>query len=255
MIPKEVRQLIEIRNGREVGVWRELKFRRREGDAPGGRFFEYTFDYLLVELGSSGMPVSVPYIVEVMTSSTRGGGLSEHMADVLLGRAQRHLGHVVDSIYTPNYRQVFERMLGQFIAKSEIAQHWGGRAVWVFQDVLLNYIEQTTAFSSAALDSSGPTNVYGEVYGLVKPHGGKTAGLHLQHHKSLRGTARLSRAPKDFTALLGLGYTPKLSDLMETLAGGARRAVNATKAGFFKFRWGDDIDPRTSEPRVIGPKV
>lgn len=255
VIPKEVRHLIEIRKGREVGVWRELKFRRRENDAPSGRFFEYTFDFLLMELNSSGAPVGVPYIVEVMTSSTRGGGLSEHMADVLVGRPQRHLGKVVDSIYTPNYRQVFERMLGQFVAKSEIAQHWGGRTVWVFQDVLLDYIEQTTAFSSTDLDTSGRTNVFGEVYRLVKPHGSKIAGLHLQHHKSLRGTARLSRASKDFTALLGLGYAPELSTLKETLAQGAKRAARATKAGFFKFRWGDDIDPRTSEPQVISPRA
>jgi hypothetical protein len=254
VIPKEVRRLVEIKNGREVGVWRELKFRRKEGDTPSGRFFEYTFDYLLMELNSAGLPTGVPYIIEVMTSSTRGGGLSEHMTDVLLGRPQRHLGKVVDSIYTPNYRQVFERMLGQFIAKSEIAQHWGGRTVWVFQDVLLNYIEQTTAFSSAYLDSSEPPNVFGEVYQLVKPQGGQAAGLHLKHYKSLRGTARLNHASKDFTALLGLGYAPKLSELMETLAGGAKRATKVTKAGFFKFKWGDDIDPRTSEPRVTGLK-
>ena len=136
VIPREVRALIEIRNGAEVGVWRELKFRRRESDTPSGRFFEYTFDFLLMKLDAAGRPVGVPYIVEVMTSSTRGGGLSEHMADVLLGRKQRHLRGVVDSVYTPNYRQVFERMLGQFVAKSEIAQHWGGCTIWVFQDVL-----------------------------------------------------------------------------------------------------------------------
>jgi hypothetical protein len=249
VIPKEVRQLIEIRNGCDVGVWRELKFRRRESTTQTGRFFEYTFDYLLMELGASGAPIGAPYIVEVMTSSTRGGGVSEHMADVLLGRPQRHLGGIVDSIYTPNYRQVFERMLGQFIAKSEIAEHWGGRTVWVFQDVLLDYIEQTTAFDSSQLDSSGRINVFGEVYRLVKPATEGTSGLHLEHHKSLRGTARKERAPNDFTAFLGLGYAPELSVLRETLAGGARRA-KASAAGFFKFRWGDDVDPRTSEPHI-----
>jgi len=249
VIPKEVRQLIEIPNGHEVGVWRELKFRRREDDARSGRFFEYTFDYLLMELTTSGLPVGAPYIVEVMTSSTRGGGLSEHMADVLLGRPQRHLGGVVDSIYTPNYRQVFERMLGQFVAKSEVAQHWGGRTVWVFQDVLLDYIEQTTAFNSSQLDTSGRTNVFGEVYRLVKPEKAKASGLHLEHHKSLRGVARLDRASQDFTAFLGLGYAPDLSVLRETLAGGVRRAKGGA-AGFFKFRWGDEIDPRTAEPHI-----
>ncbi len=65
VIPKEVRHLIEIKNGREVGVWRGLKFRRRESDVPSGRFFEYTFDFLLMELNASGAPIGVPYIVEV----------------------------------------------------------------------------------------------------------------------------------------------------------------------------------------------
>ncbi|MFZ0818658.1 MAG: hypothetical protein WAM91_01200 [Candidatus Acidiferrales bacterium] len=249
VIPKEVRQLIEIPNGREVGVWRELKFRRRENDAQVGRFFEYTFDFLLMELGKSGEPVGPPYIVEVMTSSTRGGGLSEHMADVLLGRPQRHLGNVVDSIYTPNYRQVFERMLGQFVAKSEIAEHWGGRTVWVFQDVLLDYIEQTTAFDSSHLGGPVRPNVFGEVYRLVKPEKATVSGLHLEHYKSLRGVARFNRDSHDFTAFLGLGYAPDISILRETLAGGARRARGGA-AGFFKFRWGDEIDPRTSEPHI-----
>ena len=95
--------------------------------------------------------------------------------------------------------------------------------------------------------------MFAEVYRLAQPADAQTSGLHLEHHKSIRGVARLNRESTDFTGLLGLGYAPDVSVLRETLAGGARRA-KATTLGFFKFRWGDDIDPRTSEPHVRIPK-
>lgn len=255
VIPTEVRELIQIENGRRVGVWPELKFWVNENDQPSCRFFEYTFDYLLMELDDEGSPIGPPYIIEIMTSSTRGGGLSEHMADVLMGRPQRHLGGVVDSIYTPNYRQVFERMLGQFIAKSEIAEHWGGKTIWVFQDVLLDYIEQTTAFNSEALTATDTPNVFCEVYGLERPANEAAGGLHLVHQKSLRGRARLRSDSADYTGFLGVGYAPPVETLRHTLKRGSKRAQapkkrKANGAGFFVFTWGDDIDPRTSEPRV-----
>jgi hypothetical protein len=259
VIPIEVRNHIAIPNGTKVGVWREIKFRRREpkdtdrqeGETPdtSNRFFEYTFDYLLMALDEDNRPVGAPYIIEVMTSSTRGGGLTEHMVDVLLGRDQRNLSGVVKSVYTPNYRQVFERMLGQFIAKSEIAEKWGGRTIWVLQDVLLDYIEQTTAFDSNKLRPVENGNVFAEVYQLDALHDdqGAAAGLHLVHHKSLRGRARLLEHSEDYTAFLGLGFAPNVEQLraalqMEDTADGLIEAGRP-----FAFIWGEDIDPRESE--------
>ncbi|HEY1349895.1 MAG TPA: hypothetical protein VGF67_09750 [Ktedonobacteraceae bacterium] len=263
VIPREVRQLFQIADGTRVGVWSELKLRHRERENANNRFFEYTFDYLLMGLDETGNPTGAPYIIEVMTSSTRGGGLTEHMVDVLLGRNQRHLGEVVDSVYTPNYRQVFERMLGQFIAKSEIAERWGGRTIWVFQDVLLDYIEQTTAFDSNKLTDASTGNVFAEVYRLEAPSTDKKSalsGLHLVHHKSLRGRARLNEHSADYTSFLGLGYAPPYEELIKTLKAGIQRhrsstgrsenaMVNPTaRSGrWFDFVWGDDIDPRESE--------
>jgi len=252
VIPKEVRDLIDIKPGATVGVWSELKFRRREQDSM--RFFEYTFDYLLIEL-KDGEPVGAPYIIEVMTSSTRGGGLQEHMTDVLLGREQRHLGKIVASIYTPNYRQVFERMIGQFIAKSEIAEKWGGKTIWVFQDTLLDYIEQTTAFSSAAIQQEGVTgNVFCEVYSLVRPPtapGTAPAGLRLKHAKSIRGRARIKEHSLDFTSFLGLGYAPPLDELKKTLREGYKRSIKAPESSrIFTFTWGQELDPRLTEPAM-----
>lgn len=271
VIPTEVRQLILIPDGTRVGVWRELKFRQNEQPERGAtesarqqpRFFEYTFDFLMMALDAEGRPSGPPYIVEVMTSSTRGGGLTEHMVDVLLGRPQRYLGGgVVKSVYTPNYRQVFERMLGQFVVKSEIAERWGGRTIWVFQDVLLDYIEQTTAFESGQLDRREDGNVFAEVYRLEPPElgrAGAASGLRLVHHKSLRGRARLSEHARDYTSLVGLGYAPPLSALQATLRTRQSRALRdrerelrtastMDEASYFEFTWGEEIDPRWGEP-------
>lgn len=254
IIPNEVRQLIEIPNGTRVGVWSELKFRRLEPQGDTNRFFEYTFDYLLMGLDADGHPIGVPYIIEVMTSSTRGGGLSEHMTDVLLGRPQRNLRGVVDSTYTPNYRQVFERMLGQFIAKSEIAERWGGRTIWVFQDVLLDYIEQTTDFDSRLFENQPGGNVFAEVYSLENPTSAipsATTGLHLAHHKSLRGRARNLDHTQDYTSMLGLGFAPPLTELKEALRRGYLRNLKVEAGSWFEFVWGEERDPRSEEDKSV----
>lgn len=88
-------------------------------------------------------PYGIPNVIEIMTSSTSGGNaakrtqISQAFEDALLGNA-----HAAPSI---NYRQVWARMASQLISKSEIAINWGGRTVWVIQDVLAEYISQTTA--------------------------------------------------------------------------------------------------------------
>jgi hypothetical protein len=118
-INPEVRALIPLPPNTLVRIWWEVKF--RHVDRVSNDFFEYTFDYIMVPIsrGKAGVEiVGPPFNIEIMTSSTRGGGLTEHMVDVLLQRPQRRLRDIVDSPYTPNYRQVFERMIGQLFAKS-----------------------------------------------------------------------------------------------------------------------------------------
>ena len=102
VIPPEVRALVPIAPGTTVRAWWEVKFRYR--DPATSSFFEFTFDYLLVPTAptsDSGVKlVGPPYILEIMTSSTRGGGLTEHMIDVLLDRPQRPLRGAVKSPYS-----------------------------------------------------------------------------------------------------------------------------------------------------------
>jgi hypothetical protein len=230
-IPAEVRRLVDIEPGTLVRCWWEVKFRSREPDA--ANFFEFTFDYLLIPLSEAKEIVGPPYIFEVMTSSTRGGGLAEHMTDALLGRKQRSLGGgVVDSPYTPNYRQVSERMLGQLFAKSEVAEAWGGRAIWLVQDVLLDYIQQTTDFRADEFPPDGEGNVFMEVFGLDP----QEHSFDLRHVRSLRGFSRPRvRVEPDFTGMLGLGYEPPVELLYATLRkAGMRRG---TTGNWIDFRW------------------
>ena len=246
VIPEVVRDLIPIQKETPVRCWWEFKFAangvedEEEAAGPGGRFFEFTFDYILIPVeprGESKQPrlIGPPFIIEVMTSSTRGGGLTEHMVDVLALRGQRSLRGVVDSPYTPNYRQVFGRMASQLYAKSEVAEAWGGRTIWVLQDVLAEYIEQTTAFKAQDFDGKQQGNVFAVVYRLEE----STDGYDLVYDKTLRGMARATgeRQP-DFTSMLGAGYVPPVEMLYETLASTQeRRRKPSDHVNWIDFRW------------------
>src|SRR5215475_215631 len=86
IIPPEIRTLMpRIHDGQPVRVWWEVKFKHRESE--GTRNFDYTFDFLLVPIRYTTAGPRFdgpPYALEIMTASTRGGGLTEHLWDVLL---------------------------------------------------------------------------------------------------------------------------------------------------------------------------
>ncbi len=167
--------------------------------------FDYTFDYIVAPIGSvevsavasalklkaaslaslllkagytianrngiafvEDWPVGAPSILEIMTSSTSGGnkkrrsGISHAFEDALLRKSHRSPGI--------NYRQVWARMVSQLIVKSEIALEWGGKAVWLVQDVLVEYIRASTALDMSKFMSAHPSEVnmlsfsYGEAF-------------------------------------------------------------------------------------------
>jgi hypothetical protein len=107
--------------------------------------FDYTFDYLLMPVESSGRPYGYPTIVEIMTSSTSGGNkrkrttISAAFEDAIL--REPHTGPGI------NYRQVWARMVSQLIVKSEVAIAWGGKTIWALQDRLVDYISTSTALN------------------------------------------------------------------------------------------------------------
>jgi hypothetical protein len=180
VIEQRILSLVGYPFGTKVGIWREVKLKFEEksdenADDPLTRFFDYTFDYVFVPLHNitlsvaadklrlplqhtrrllienefrvteaavEDFPFEPPTIIEVMTSSTSGGnkrkrtGIAQCFEDAILARPHRAPGI--------NYRQVWARMASQLIAKSEIALAWGGKAIWIVQDNLVNYISATT---------------------------------------------------------------------------------------------------------------
>ncbi len=167
--------------GTRIGVWSEVKIKYVRGEEKPVTF-DYTFDYVLMPLATisarraveatnlpwaqlkrviaennfavvnkdaeffiDDFPVGAPVIVEVMTSSTSGGNkkirttIPQSFEDCVLGRT-----HLAPGI---NYRQVWARMASQLIVKSQAATHWNGKAIWIVQDLLADYISSSTALN------------------------------------------------------------------------------------------------------------
>jgi hypothetical protein len=86
-----------------------------------------------------------PGIIEIMTSSTSGGNKKERTTiplafeDAILGKPHQAPGI--------NKRQVWARMVSQLIVKSEVGNAWGGKTLWLVQDVLANYINEATGLN------------------------------------------------------------------------------------------------------------
>jgi len=190
-----------------VGVWSEVKIKYEEK----GKTFDYTFDYVLVPvgnietailakrigmplkatektLGSSGygfvvhngesfvedFPVGIPSIIEIMTSSTSGGNKRKRTTiPMAFEDAMQQKTHEAPGI---NYRQVWARMVSQLIVKSEVALAWGGRAIWVVQDNLVDYICKSTALDVREFlsDTAGEVNMLSFSYGDIR---GKKSGI------------------------------------------------------------------------------
>lgn len=150
------------KHGEEISVWSEVSL--SESGESGARF-NYRLDYVL----RSTTPNAPPIIVEVMTCSTSGGNRAKGTDIQGAFRRAVLFTHtpVKDPVEAPgvNVRQVWARMASQMIAKSEAANSWGGRTIWVVQDRLVDYIRTNTALPLDELRSNDWTP--GEVNLLV----------------------------------------------------------------------------------------
>lgn len=143
LAPSDVQKILfskcNFPKGTILGVWSEVKIKYK---ANGRRNFDYTFDYIFMPLVEY-KPAGAPVIVEVMTSSTSGGNkkirstIPQAFEDCILEK-----NHTAPGI---NYRQVWARMVSQLLVKSQVAMAWGGKAIWIIQDLLADYISSTTA--------------------------------------------------------------------------------------------------------------
>ncbi len=180
-VQKQLLDKCGFSKGRKLGVWSEVKVKYTGGDREDvGGLFDYTFDYVIVEIGRERLetvaskfgitlkeagrmlekseytlaqiggttfvedfPIGCPVIVEVMTSSTSGGN-KKRRSCIPQAFEDCVLGkeHTAPGI---NYRQVWARMASQLIVKSQAAMAWEGKTIWVLQDLLAEYISASTA--------------------------------------------------------------------------------------------------------------
>lgn len=141
-LARRVFRLGGFRPGERLSVWSEITL-REQGSA--GRLFNYRLDYVLRDEAATRPPV----IVEVMTCSTSGG--NKAMGTDIRTAFKRAVLFAHTPVRTPvqspgvNVRQVWARMASQLVAKSEAANSWGGRTIWIVQDLLADYIRTKTA--------------------------------------------------------------------------------------------------------------
>ena len=243
---QQVLGLIAYPKGTKLGVWSEVKLMLGEAGDDGEKSFHYTFDYLLMPTGSveesqieqllggkwatwrkslekngytiarrngkdfvEDFPMGTPYIIEIMTSSTSGGNKSNRTTipqafeDAILGKP-----HTSPNI---NKRQVWARMVSQLIVKSEVAMNWGGKALWLIQDNLADYISASTAlnlqhFIAAHLDE---VNLLSFSYGNRNLNSNGIVELQLKNLFSGPISANAKNAKPSFSDMI---RTPMLPD-------------------------------------------
>lgn len=132
---QRIMQVAGFESGDSVRVWSEITLTGSDG-------VKYRLDYVLK---SESKP---PVIVEVMTASTSGGNRAR-LTDMQSAFCRAVLfanGTTPELGSSPgvNVRQVWARMASQLVVKSEVANAWGGRAIWVIQDALMSYIRRNT---------------------------------------------------------------------------------------------------------------
>lgn len=260
-------KLLGYESGTRLGVWSEVKIKYEEDVEGVRKTFDYTFDYVLMPLarlyqtdieqitGKSweklqplfkrggytistqgenfcveDCPVGIPSIIEIMTSSTSGGNkdkgttISAAFRDAIEGRPYRGPGI--------NYRQVWARMVSQLIVKSEVALAWKGKAIWVVQDTLVDYISKSTALNIRKLSTKQTSEInllsfsYGEAFrnpqSVIELSNGQLfAGLITADKPEELIAQEASEAPvttQSFHDIIRAPLRPSLARLIETLA-------------------------------------
>lgn len=193
--------------GGSYRVWSEAKMKVETAtEDDEDKYFDYTFDYIIAssarrkltevaqivgltiakakreaetngytlamrngELWVEDFPADPVVIVEIMTSSTSGGN-KKNRTQIAMAFEDAIINgdHAGPGI---NYRQVWARMVSQLIVKSQVALAWGGKTVWLIQDVLADYVSTSTALNLSNYVSRRPgeVNILAFGYGKLNP--------------------------------------------------------------------------------------
>lgn len=204
--------------GDRVALWREVRVQTRRRS----KRFNYNFDYVFRRILNENGRVyeNVPYVVEVMSCSTSGGGVSQDFAEVL-GAIVLNLRRRGPSL---NKRQVLGRMMSQLVAKAEVVFNWGGKTVWIVQDVFWNYVNESTGFNMDEFRDDPNGNMMILVRHLetvgYSPEDPQSDRYELRLDRILRGWDRFERSRgentvgRDFVSLLNAPFTPPIEAVL-----------------------------------------
>lgn len=253
------------KKGTKLGIWSEVKMKQRSNVGETKVNIDYTFDYILMPLGSVSQyeleellripwarlyklfesggytiavrngeyfvedcPIGYPSVIEIMTSSTSGGNKKKRtnipmaFEDAILGKP-----HSAPGI---NYRQVWARMASQLIAKSEIALEWGGKTIWVVQDVLVDYVSENTALNVHQFLSKKTHEVNLLSFSYGNSYKSRRGILDLSEQKLYSGPMSSSTSDEpSFQDITRASTCPPLSFLIKLLA--ARSPMNQIIVG------------------------
>lgn len=181
----------------------------------------YTLAWREGEIWIDDFPSGPVVIVEIMTSSTSGGNKSRRTQ---IGMAFEDAIISGDDHNGPgiNYRQVWARMVSQLIVKSQVGLAWGEKTIWVLQDVLTDYIMETTGLNlSNYLNTvSDEVNILAFGYGKSPFPNKKSGVIHLTESKFFSGPIIKSVNKQDdggFVDIIKVGSVPPKELLWRSL--------------------------------------
>jgi hypothetical protein len=159
-------------------------------------------------------------VVEVMTSSTSGGDKKKRtqVAMAFEDAVKDPRSHNGPGI---NYRQVWARMVSQLIVKSQVGIAWGGKTIWLVQDVLASHISASTALDLARYlgNRSGQVNILSLGYGDIdsdppKPLNELTSS---EFYSGPIGGGQVGGSDRGFVDIVKVGATPAKDHLWRAL--------------------------------------
>lgn len=251
---EEILSFLNYKKGEKIGVWSEVKFMIGSPSDEEEKSFHYTFDYIIATIGRvsqseieksckqewkelrrtlenagytiarrgsedfvEDFPIGNPNIIEIMTSSTSGGNkklrttIPQSFEDAILGKK-----HIAPNI---NKRQVWARMVSQLIVKSEVANNWGGKALWLIQDNLASYITSSTALDLRKFISKNlsEVNILNFTYGDLKPNEKGIVELKLKNIFAGPITSSESSKPS-FSDMIRTPLLPDIKHLFQRLS-------------------------------------
>jgi len=180
-IRKQLSDFSELESNKKYLAWSEVKIKTEAvNDEDEAKKFDYTFDYILAgtqkrkleevaklvdlptakvkrlamsngytlasrnsEIWIDDFPSDPLIIIEIMTSSTSGGN-KKNRTQIAMACEDAILKGNDHNAPGINYRQVWARMVSQLIVKSQVGMAWGGKTIWLVQDVLADYISKST---------------------------------------------------------------------------------------------------------------